>query len=283
MQQILLRIPGTPIKVHGFGLMLAIALIASIQLAAWRARREKLDGNAVFDLSIWVLVCGLIGARALFVLEYGRGFAHWWQVFEIWNGGIVFYGCIVGGVVGAILYHRLRPFPFRPMMDAIAPALALGIALGRVGCFFNGCCYGDICDPREIPWAVTFPAKSTPFDDQVRLGELSATAERSRFVHPTQLYSSLDGLVLLGVLTAFYPLRTRDGQVMGLLMLGYPITRFLIEQLRSDEPGLVGGLTISQAISVGLFGLGVAWLAYLQTRPPGRYADGAPPMGHAAA
>ena len=272
MQQILFRVPGLNLPLYGFGLMLTIALFASMYLTEWRARREGLGDVKVDVLAIWVLIGGLIGARAFFVIEYRHQLKSLWQIFEIWNGGIVFYGSIIGGAVGFEVYRRLHPFPIRPMMDAIAPALALGIAFGRIGCFLNGCCYGDVC---RLPWAVTFPQKSSPWYHQVDLGLIPTNALRSLPIHPTQLYSSLDGLILLLLLTAYYPLRRRDGEVMALMMVAYPVTRFLIERLRNDEPRMVFGLTISQAISVVVFAAGLAYWAYLRTLPKGRYADAA--------
>jgi phosphatidylglycerol:prolipoprotein diacylglycerol transferase len=270
MQQILFRVPYLGVPVFGFGLMLTLALFGSMALAEWRARKEGLDPELVSYLAIWILIGGLIGARAFFVVEYWGSLKSVWDVFKIWEGGIVFYGCIIGGAVAFVLFRRLYPFPLRPMLDVIAPALALGIALGRIGCFLNGCCYGDVC---SLPWAVTFPRGSSPWSHQVNLGLISESAPRSLPVHPTQLYSALDGLILLFLLTAYYPLRRRDGEVMALLMVTYPITRFFIERLRSDEPGMFVGLTISQAISVIVFVLGLAYWAYLSRLPRDRYAD----------
>ena len=270
MHQILVTIPGTGIKIYGFGLMLTLAMLAGMNLAAWRARKEKLDGDQVFDLAIWVLLGGLLGARLFFVIEYWKSFESLLDVFKIWNGGIVLYGSIIGGTITLMIYRKLRPFPLRPMLDAIAPALALGIALGRVGCFLNGCCYGDLC---QLPWAVTFPAKTAPWLNQLDHNLIASTAARSLPVHPTQLYSAIDGLVILVLLSAYYPLRKRDGEVSAIFLLSYPITRFLIEQLRNDEAGFVGGFTISQAMSVGIFLFGVGYWAYLQRLPRARYAD----------
>jgi phosphatidylglycerol:prolipoprotein diacylglycerol transferase len=270
MHQILFTVPGLGIKVYGFGLMLTIAMLAAMNLAAWRARREKLNGDQVFDLAIWVLIGGLLGARLFFVIEYWRSFESILDIFKIWNGGIVLYGSIIGGTITLMIYRRLRPFPLRPMLDAIAPALALGIAFGRIGCFLNGCCYGDLC---QLPWAVTFPAKTAPWINHFDHQLITATAERSLAIHPTQIYSSIDGFLILALLSAYYPLRRRDGEVVGLFLIAYPITRFLIEQLRNDETGFVGGLTISQALSAVFFVVGLAYWAYLRTLPPVRYAD----------
>jgi phosphatidylglycerol:prolipoprotein diacylglycerol transferase len=268
MRQILFEMGG--IKIHGFGLMLALALWCSVGLAGWRAKREGLNPEHVDLLAIWVLVVGLLGARIFFVVEYWRSFHHWWEIFQIWKGGIVFYGSVLGGAVGFILFRRLHPFPLRPMLDVIAPALALGIALGRVGCFLNGCCYGDLCN---LPWAMSFPRDSSPWADQLKEGLIHVGDPRSLPIHPTQLYSALDGLILMLLLSAYYPLRKRDGEVMALLMVTYPVTRFLIEGLRNDEAGIVFGMTISQAISVVVFLAGIVYWLYLLRLPTGRYAD----------
>src|SRR5262249_16321097 len=212
-------------------------------LVAWRAKREKLDPELLYDLSLWIFVGGLLGARLLYVWEYwgvvqdGKvQIGSLLDIFKIWKGGIVFYGSVMGGVLAFLLYWSLRRFPLRATLDAIAPALALGIAIGRLGCFLNGCCYGDRCD---LPSAVSFPGQrvgvpgnrerivepSPPWADQWRHRLIPDKATWSLPVHPTQIYSSIDGLILFALLWAYYPLRRRDGEVMALLMVTYPVTR----------------------------------------------------------
>jgi phosphatidylglycerol:prolipoprotein diacylglycerol transferase len=277
MRQVLFKIPGVNISIFGYGVMLFFAFLLSMNLAAWRARREKLDPELIYDMSLWVLIGGLVGARLFYVWQYwGIRIHRVWEIFQVWNGGIVFYGSIMGGVLAFFVYRWLRPFPLRPVLDVLAPALALGIAIGRLGCFLNGCCYGDQCD---LPWAVRFPgprsgvAGSLPWLDQVHRGQIPETAEWSLPVHPTQIYSTVDGLVLLGLLSAYFPLRRRDGEVMALLMVTYPISRFLIEALRNDEGVFFAGMTISQNVSVLLLVCGLAFWAYLSRQPRTRYAD----------
>jgi phosphatidylglycerol:prolipoprotein diacylglycerol transferase len=192
------------------------------------------------------------------------------DVFRIWQGGIVFYGCIMGGLIGSVLYWVRHPYPFRAMADAVAPALALGSALGRTGCFLNGCCYGA---PTSFPLAVRFPTGAPAWARHVELGLIPPLAAHSLAVHPTQLYSALDALFILALLMWFYPRRRRDGEVMALLMVTYPVLRFANECLRGDEPAILAGLSAAQAISLGLFGAGVATWAYLAGLPRLRYAD----------
>jgi phosphatidylglycerol---prolipoprotein diacylglyceryl transferase len=278
MRQILFVIPGVGVKIFGYGLMLFFAFLGSMYIAAWRARREKLDPEVVYDMALYVFIGGLIGARGFYVLEYwGDKVNSFWDIFEIWNGGIVLYGSILGGTAGFLFYRWRRWFPILPMLDAIAPALAFGIAIGRIGCLLNGCCYGDTCN---LPWAVRFPKHSPPWVSELARNQIAPDAEFSLWLHPTQIYSTIDGLILFLLLSAYYPLRKRDGQVMGLFLLTYPVTRFLIEHLRNDEGVFAAGMTISQFISVGLFVFGVAYWVALARRPAVLYSEveGAKPI-----
>ncbi|MFO0959791.1 MAG: prolipoprotein diacylglyceryl transferase [Isosphaeraceae bacterium] len=282
MQQILFRIPGLGLPIFGYGLMLFLAFLGSMQLAAWRARREGLDRELVLDLALYLFVGGLVGARLFYVIQkWGTQIHSVWEAFKIWEGGIVLYGSLIGAAVAFFLYRALRPFPLRPYLDCLAPSMALGVALGRIGCFLNGCCYGDLC---EIPGlGVSFPAGSAPWDQQVYAGLIGKDAARSLPVHATQLYSALDGFLLLALLNAFYPLRRRDGEVMGMLLLAYPVGRFLIEYLRNDEPAIVLGMTISQAISALLLLGTLAYWGWLATLPKARWVDEHPPQAEPAA
>lgn len=270
MWPVLFEIPGLGLKVHGFSVMLVAAAAAGVYLTAWRARREKIDPDVVFELAVWLLTGGFVGARVLFLIRNPDTIHSFWDVFKVWQGGIVFYGCIIGGLIGSLMYWARRPFPLWAMCDAVAPSLAIGIALGRVGCLLNGCCFGATCD---LPWGMTFPAESAPWIHHVEQGWLSPMSPRSLAVHPSQVYAILDGVILLVLLSAYFPHRRRDGQVMALLMVTYPVSRFLIESLRDDDPPFALGLTLSQLISVGLFPCGlVAWW-WTSRQPLGRYAD----------
>jgi phosphatidylglycerol:prolipoprotein diacylglycerol transferase len=270
MQRILFTIPGLGFSFHSFSLMMMLACFGALGITFWRARRERIDSEAVSGLAVWLISGGFLGARVMFLLQHPEAVHDVSDIFKIWQGGIVFYGCIIGGLIGSIVYWVRHPFPFRAMADAVAPALALGSALGRVGCFLNGCCYGA---PTTQPMSVRFPAGSPPWMRHVEEGLIPPQAAHSLAVHPTQLYAALDALLLLGLLTWFYPRRRRDGEVMALLMVTYPILRFANECLRGDEGAILAGLTAAQAISLGLFVAGVATCVYLARLPHVRYAD----------
>ncbi len=292
MRQVLIEIPSIHLKIFGFGLMLCLAFLGAIGLAHWRARRARLDPEWIFDLAFGVMLGGIIGARAFYVWQYWgtdrmRG---WSEVFRIWEGGLVFYGGMIGATIGGLIIAVRRGMPILAMMDVVAPSVALGLALGRIGCFLNGCCYGDPCD---LPIAMRFPPGSPPWWhqaldaerrptdqwipgitwellEQVRQGQIPPGTAWSAPVHATQLYSAIDGIVIMLLLLAYSKVRAHTGQVMALLLISYPITRTLIEYLRGDERAFFAGLTISQNVSVIIFGIGLVmwlWLQFGLSRP----------------
>ncbi len=270
MRQILFEIPGLGFRVYSFSLFMALGGLSGLLITAWRAKREKIDPESVYELAVWLLSGGFIGARILYLIQYPEAIHGPLDVFKVWQGGIVFYGCIIGGLIGTMIYYFRRPFPFLPMADAVACALAIGVTLGRVGCWLNGCCFGSAC---RLPWAETFPAGSLPWQEHVHRGLISPHALQSLPIHPTQLYMAMEGLILLAVMMWYYPKRRRDGEVMGILMVGYAISRFFTEQLRADDDWLFLGFTLSQIISAILLTAGIATWVYILRKPPGRYAD----------
>jgi phosphatidylglycerol:prolipoprotein diacylglycerol transferase len=270
MQPVLFELPGWGLKVHAYGVMVLLACAGALAIAVWRAGRERLNVNSVYELAIWLFLGGVIGARGLFVAQHPETIHSAWDLLRSWDGGNVFYGCIIGGLAGSLVYWWRCPFPFWPMADAVAPALAVGITLGRMGCFLNGCCFGAVTD---VPWAMRFPAHGRVWLLQVEQGILPLAADVSLPVHPTQLYAAFSGLVILIVLSARFPYRRRDGEIMAMLMVLYPLTRWPIESLRGDETTLFAGMTLSQNISVGLLLLGLFVWARVRNRPAGRYAD----------
>ena len=175
MQQVLFHLPifkdtfppdGLPI--NGFGVMLFITFIACVWfLARWANWiGSRLPKERVQDLVIVCFISGLLGARITYMIQYG---VPWQQFLRIWEGGIVLYGGIIAGILAFLLFHRwfLKPagVSLWKLADAGGPPLALGIALGRVGCFLNGCCYGHVA-PEESPSAA-FPILTCPSRDEV--------------------------------------------------------------------------------------------------------------------
>jgi phosphatidylglycerol:prolipoprotein diacylglycerol transferase len=171
MRQILIRIPWINVPIFGFGAMLFVAFLSCTWLAGRRARREGIAPEYIQDLAIWLFVGGLLGARTLYLLIDAKprptDVADFlWQLPRIWDGGIILYGSIVGGLLGYIAFYwitfRRYNIPTLRLADILAPSIALGIALGRLGCFLNGCCYGQVACADCAVYPVHFPLSAPP-------------------------------------------------------------------------------------------------------------------------
>jgi len=190
------------------------------------------------------------------------------------DGGLVFYGGMVFCIIGAILYVLIARLPLWELADVWAAPIALGLAIGRVGCFMAGCCWGDVCMPADrvngisdsvmlrqiysipflsrpnFPLAVRFPAETAPYEQQKELGLIGAAATESLPVHPAQLYESVAAFLLAIVLQRRFLQPQNAGSVFAALGLGYGSIRFVVEFLRADNPPIYSGLTLSQVISL---------------------------------
>lgn len=352
MRQVLFWIPiktdWTPngIPIYGFGLMLFITFVVTTWMASRRAEKDGIARQHLQDLAIWIFVGGIVGARLVYMFQYNRP---WPEFFQIWQGGLVFYGSAIGGVAGFVLGYfliiRRHGISSWKIVDAIAPSVALGLCLGRIGCLLNGCCYGHVAC-ADCP-KLSFPIRSPAYDklvfgdkfprqtpagftlrsqkgadltvDAVEPGSPAADAglrsddviekvdglevksvggfidhirewprgqtdmqltvvrggkeqeltftPKTLGLHPTQIYESISTLLLFLLLTAFYPFRRHDGEVMVVFMLGYAVHRFLNEMLRNDTDAVAFGMTLSQNGSVLVFVAGLLLGLYLMRKP----------------
>ena len=354
-------VPGQPgkflpigIPIRGFGVMMMVAMVAGVGLGMHRAWQMGIDPEVMTSLAMWMIFPGIIGARLFFIAQYHDEFLRptvqqtLMSLVDVTKGGLVVYGSVLTGVPFGIYFLIRRGLPVLAVLDIIAPSMVVAAALGRIGCFLNGCCYGGEC---TWPVAMTFPPRaawylkdSPPYQRQHELGllygmklaetergraiverveagtpadqagvkpgdilthisgqkveeyldalaalglagksvELTTTAGevrhitkgdwpgRSLPIHPTQLYAALDAGLLALVLWLLYPFRRRDGEIFALLITVHPLCRFLLEMIRSDEPGQFGTtLTISQWISLGFIVLAAGFWYYVEQQPRG--------------
>lgn len=337
---------GQGLPIRGFGAMVVLAVVAGAGLALSRARYYGLSQELVTSAAMWIFVPAVVGARLFYVAQYWAEFrgSTWretlFNALKVTEGGLVVYGAVLGGFVGLLTLVLRRGAPLAPLLDLAAPSAALAMGLGRLGCFLNGCCFGG---PSDLPWAVTFPYGSPPYEYQARRGEatllglalvddLHGRAEiarvepgspaddaglrpgheiarlgaravydardargvllsvrtpgaivevqvagepdprrlvvptelpRSRPVHPSQLYSAIDGLLLAAFLLAYAPYRRAPGALFALFVSIYAVTRFLVEMVRTDESSFLGtGLTISQNVSILMLAAGLLGMIY---------------------
>ncbi len=267
------RFGVTGIPIFGYGFMMFIGFVSAVTLASRRAQSQGLSPDVIWDLAPWLLIPGILGARFFHAVQYRqelfadcRFFADYLSTFlNLSRGGLVLYGGLIGGAAGYYVFCRRRKLHVLGLADLITPSVFIGIGFGRLGCLLNGCCYGDVC---HLPWAIRFPNGSVPFQALVMKGFIPPDALTTPWLHPTQLYSALDGFLIAGLTLWYFPYRHRNGEVFGVGLMVYATTRFLIEFLRGDEPGQLGtGLTISQLISLGMFVTGLMVLLDRARRP----------------
>lgn len=382
MMPVLFKLPGLGWDITGYGMALMIGFLVSIVWAANRALKSGANPDAILNCGFLALIGGVVGSRAMYVAHYWEQFAHRGSnaqvllaIIDVRKGGLEVYGGVIAVAVLVLLYLWLWRHSIRWYLDITAPSAALGMAIGRIGCFVNGCCWGGVCD---LPWAVRFPFGSPPtvqqwgdrlpgaglpeellvfasdggvlgdgsaaipipresfrasdrqldearkaydellarskvlqsqlkeetdpqvkkrLNEEVRaLGrqmpamsqfvemvaptmskydlsaaELRGIARRHRSlpVHPAQLYSVITLGLLALLLSAVYWRRTRDGQVICVLLLVEPLTRWVLEFTRADNPvDTLGAFTISQGLALGLSALGLIGLLTLRWMPP---------------
>ncbi len=257
---------GKSIPVYAYGFMLMLGLLVALYVARKRAKSEGMSPERITDLGIYTIFAGIAGGRLFYVIQNFSAYKdNLIDILKIYQGGLVFYGGLIAAIVALISILMIRKLPILKTFDIIALSLAIGLVFGRIGCFLNGCCWGDICNPNLL-WAVQFPRTldahnmvdgSPAFFYHLEEGLVNLSDKHSLPVHPTQLYSSLGNLAIFFILNAFFKYRRRDGEITMLFCILYPVMRFCMEILRADNPPLFDGLTISQNIGILIFTVAV--------------------------
>ena len=259
-----------PITVYSYGVLLAASYLLALYYAVRRARQAGLDASRVLDFGIYIIISALVGAKLLLLIV---DFDHFWrQPAEIWTllrSGGVFYGGLVLAFLVGLWYVRKYRLPVWPVADAVAPSIALGHVVGRLGCLLAGCCYGR---PTTVAWGITF---TDPF------AAANVGTPLHVQLHPTQLYDAGAELFILVLILAterFW--RRRAGWTFWIYILLYGISRFVIEFYRGDPRGATMGFSTSQWISMALVPIAAIMIAVLWRKgPPPAPAPAAAPAG----
>lgn len=226
--------------IQGYGLMIALGILAAIVVAEKRSPKYGLEGDHIFNIAMWGAGFGLAGAKVLYwIVELPEILQDPSILLDLGHGFVV-YGGIIGGIFGGWLYCFRKKISFLKYFDIVMPSVALGQAFGRIGCFLAGCCYGRETDS----WFHVVFTESKIAPNGVQL-------------IPTQLISSAADLLHCLVLIWIAKRAKGDGQVGGFYLIFYSIGRTLIELLRDDPRGAVGGLSTSQFISLFILLTGV--------------------------
>lgn len=256
----LFRIPYLDYPVASYGLLLATAMIVALVVAVRLAAKDGLDPNRAYDIALYTIGASLVGSKLLllvtepWLLEPSRLFSK-----DFWSSGGVYFGGFLAAFFGSILFARLFKQDWWRVADAFAPAIAIGQAIGRLGCFAAGCCWGVACD---LPWGVQFTEQ----------GHENTGVPIGIHLHPVQLYESAASLAIFAFLLWLRKRKAFTGQVVLAYLVLYSAARFIIEFWRDDPRGDVLGLTTltglstSQLIALALGLSGIALMAWFWRR-----------------
>lgn len=262
-----------PIKLHTYGLMIALGFLVSLYFMKRDAKRVGVDPDAVTEIAFWSLFIGILGTRVLHIIMYPENYS--WSNplgwIAIWQGGLVFQGAIPSVLLYVWYALRKRNIPFWIAPDFVMPWVPLAQAFGRMGCFFNGCCFGQRAD--NLPWGICFPEGSPPYAAHTHFPDFILGQQTTSFpVHPTQLYSVV--LLVTICLTMFLMRRYWNpftGFTLPMYLMLYGIIRFIVEMFRGDGNPTnlsMGFLSNQQVFCIFMFLLGAVLFAYLYRNPP---------------
>jgi phosphatidylglycerol---prolipoprotein diacylglyceryl transferase len=247
MHPVLFHVLHFPI--HSYGFMLMLSFLFGIWIASSLAKKRGLDPNVIADLGFWLIISAIVGARAYYVILHSEEFRG--DPLSMINpfhnglvgiGGLVMYGGFIGALIASIIYFSITKRKFADYADVVAPTFGLGVALTRIGCFMNGCCYGA----SSTHCAVSFPMESAAGMYQ---HEIHATG-----LYPSQLYESAGGLVIFAVVMLIGNRKPFTGFLFYLAGLMYSVLRFCVDFSRfygTDER--IAGFSHNQIVCLIMF------------------------------
>lgn len=225
------------IHIHVYGIMIALGLCVAVFVSAYRAKKNRLDEDLIYTILVMSLIGGFIGTRVLFYLTVIPDIMEEPSILWNFSNGYVVYGGVIGGVLANLIYFKVKKKEFLPYFDLVMPQVALAQAIGRIGCFFAGCCYG-----RQTDLSIGFTYHTSDF------------APTGVPLLPTQLISCVGDLVICIILLIYAKKKEAKGTVGALYLMLYSAGRFFVEFLRGDEErGSIGFFSVSQVIAIVLF------------------------------
>jgi phosphatidylglycerol:prolipoprotein diacylglycerol transferase len=240
-----------PIVLHSYGLFLILGFSVAVYVACLEAKKRGIDPNIIVDLSLPLLAFSILACRILYVLLNREQFHSPAEIIRVWDGGLSFHGSLVAAPLVVWFYAKRNGLTFWQLADVIATAAFLGYAIGRIGCLMNGCCYGSVC---ELPWAMSFPTE----------GNRTVMTPPS---HPTQLYSTILGFALFGLMqwAKKAPAFNRfSGQLVLLFFALYALERAFIEYFRNGATAntVFGTTWLTEAQLTSIIALVVIAITY---------------------
>jgi len=227
-------------NLYTYGLFVALGFMTAVFISQKIAKPHGISTENISDIFFVILLSALLGARLLYVLINFDDFKNnLLDIFKIWNGGLVFFGGFIASVAAVMIYLKVKKFNVWKTADIIAPGIALGHAVGRLGCFFAGCCYGREC---SLPFAIKF---TNP----------EGLAPLGVYLHPTQIYSVVSNIILFSILLGLQKNKKFDGMIFLSYIMLYSIFRSFVEFFRGDFRGdfFFEFISMSQGIGFMVF------------------------------
>lgn len=242
-----------PLTIPTYGFFVALGFSVALLVTIKIGKARGFESPQIMDMGFIIILCAIIGSRLGYVLLNPSPYIHHpLDIFKTWEGGLVFSGGLVFVVLVMTWYVRRHKLPFWSMADLWAPAIAIGQAIGRIGCFMAGCCFGK---PTDVKWCVVFthPKSLAPHDI---------------CLHPTQLYSSLAGFIIFAILMLLTAKKRFDGQVFIWLVILHSSARLFIERFRGDYRGVIPGteMSVTQLITLLLLIAAVITLFVIKSK-----------------
>jgi len=242
-----------PFTLHTYGLFVAAGFLSGLMVTIKIGKSCGISSQQVMDMGFIMILSAIVGSRAMYVLINASHFIrNPLDIFKIWQGGLVFSGGIICVVLSMVWYVRRHNLSLWKTCDMWAPATAIGQGIGRIGCFMAGCCYGR---PTDLNWGVVFthPHSLAPLDIPL---------------HPTQIYSSISGVIIFLIILLLYSKKEFDGQVTLWFLILHSTARLTIERFRGDDRGMLlnSNMSATQLVATVILLASVVTLLVLKSR-----------------